>query len=43
MFKKKRTILKLTKLQWKQQPKRDLLRFLPSLLIELAFVIELAF
>ena len=34
---------KLTKLQQTQQLKRDILSFLPSLLIELVFFIELAF
>ena len=43
MFHKTSKFFKLAKLQRKQQPKRDLLRLLPFLLIELAFVIELAF
>ena len=43
MFKKTIKVLKLIKLQHKQQPKRNLLRLLPSLLVELAFFIKQAF
>ena len=43
MFHKTIKFFKLAKLRRKQQPKRDLLRLLPFLLIELVFVIELAF
>ena len=43
MFHKTIKFFKLAKLRRKQQPKRNLLRLLPFLLIELVFVIELAF
>ena len=43
MFQKTVKLLKFTRLRHKQQPKRDLLKLMPSLLIQLALFTILVF